>query len=483
MATDESSPPGQGHLSPAARLFHSPRFNCHIIAIMGCKTSINPDVVKDGLKQTLLKHPRFSSKLLSNEKRKWVQTTVNLENHVVVPNLDTEIESPDQYIDDYISHMTTTPLDLSKPLWELHLLNVKTSYAEAVGVFRIHHSLGDGASLMSLLIACTRKTSDPEALPTVPTLKRAGSSRSSLFWWLLCFIWSVLVLVWNTFVDIMMFVATTLFLKDTKTPIKGAPGVELATKLFVHRTVSLDHIKLIKNAMNTTINDVVLGVTQAGLTQYLNRRYGQNQKEGGPNQKRNNLPKSIRLRAAILVNLRPIVGIQDLAEMMAKGSKTRWGNWIGYLLLPLNNIALEDDPLNYVRGGKATSDRKKHSLEAICTFTTAKLVLKTLGVKVAAAIAHRVLSNTTMAFSNMVGPLEDVSFYGHPITLIAPSVYGHPHALTVHYQSYVEKMTIVLAVDPSVIPDPHQLLDDLEDSLKLIRDAAVKIELTPHEAV
>ena len=56
-------------------------------------------------------------------------------------------------------------------------------------------------------------------------------------------------------------------------------------------------------------------------------------------------------------------------------------------------------------------------------------------------------------------------------------------ALTVHYQSYVKKMTIVLAVDPSVIPDPHRLLDDLEDSLRLIHDAVVKKELTHHEAV
>ena len=51
-------------LSPAARLFHSPRFNCYVIAIMGCKTRINPDVVKSGLEHTLLKHPRFSSKLV-----------------------------------------------------------------------------------------------------------------------------------------------------------------------------------------------------------------------------------------------------------------------------------------------------------------------------------------------------------------------------------------------------------------------------------
>ena len=35
-------------------------------------------------------------------------------------------------------------------------------------------------------------------------------------------------------------------------------------------------------------------------------------------------------------------------------------------------------------------------------------------------------------------------------------------------------MTIILAVDPNVVPDPHQLLDDLEESLQLIKDAALE---------
>lgn len=51
-------------LSPASRLFHSPRFNCYIVIVMGCQTGINPDVVKAGLKETLYHHPRFSSKLV-----------------------------------------------------------------------------------------------------------------------------------------------------------------------------------------------------------------------------------------------------------------------------------------------------------------------------------------------------------------------------------------------------------------------------------
>lgn len=32
-----------------------------------------------------------------------------------------------------------------------------------------------------------------------------------------------------------------------------------------------------------------------------------------------------------------------------------------------------------------------------------------------------------MAFSNVPGPVEEISFYGHPVAFIAPSVYGHPH--------------------------------------------------------
>uniref|UniRef100_A0A2P2IUP9 O-acyltransferase WSD1 C-terminal domain-containing protein n=1 Tax=Rhizophora mucronata TaxID=61149 RepID=A0A2P2IUP9_RHIMU len=159
---------------------------------------------------------------------------------------------------------------------------------------------------------------------------------------------------------------------------------------------------------------------------------------------------------------------------MSKGSKAKWGwgNWIGYIVLPLS-IALQDDPLDYIRIAKARIDRKKLSLAAISTCMAARLVEKTLGPQVAAAIAHKTLLNTTLALSNMVGPLEEISLYGHPMAYLAPSVYGHPQAVTVHFQSYCNKMTIALAADPEVIPDPHSLLDGLEESLNAMRKALV----------
>ncbi|WVZ68685.1 hypothetical protein U9M48_017595 [Paspalum notatum var. saurae] len=79
---------------------------------------------------------------------------------------------------------------------------------------------------------------------------------------------------------------------------------------------------------------------------------------------------------------------------------------------------------------------------------------------------------TTVSFSNMIGPVEQVEFCGHPVVFIAPSGYGPPEALTLNFQSYVNTMMVNLAVDEAQFPDVHDLLEDFVESLKLIRGAA-----------
>lgn len=166
------------------------------------------------------------------------------------------MDSPDEFIDEYVSNLAQTPMDLTKPLWEVHILNTKTKDANSIAIFRIHHSVGDGISLMSLVLACTRKTSDPNAVPTFPTenkkkKKLLVDTSNSWFLWV-CFLWMMLAfkMFWNTIIDLCMFLATIVFLKDTKTPLKGSVGTERAPKKFVYRTLSLDDIKLVKNVMN-----------------------------------------------------------------------------------------------------------------------------------------------------------------------------------------------------------------------------------------
>ena len=47
-------------------------------------------------------------------------------------------------------------------------------------------------------------------------------------------------------------------------------------------------------------------------------------------------------------------------------------------------------------------------------------------------------------------------------------------ALTVHCQSYADKMILVLTVDPDVIPDYRTLSAEFEASLELIKNAVIE---------
>ena len=190
-------------------------------------------------------------------------TEVDLDKHIIIPDIDLANykDCPDKYLEDYIYNLTKTSLDKTRPLWDLHILNLKTSQAEGVGIFRIHHSLGDGISLMSLLLACTRQTSNPEALPTIPTHKireknnEGGNHFLGRLVVVLFGLWWVFKLFWNTLVDVCMFMATAcLLLKDTNTPIKGPPGSEKNPRRIVFKIVSLDDMKLVKNALNVVTN-------------------------------------------------------------------------------------------------------------------------------------------------------------------------------------------------------------------------------------
>lgn len=51
----------------------------------------------------------------------------------------------------------------------------------------------------------------------------------------------------------------------------------------------------------------------------------------------------------------------------------------------------------------------------------------------------------------------------------------------INFQSYVNKMTIVLSVDESTIPDPQKLLADLEASLILIKEVVYAKGLVKEE--
>ena len=202
---------------------------------------------------------------------KWVRTAVNLDDHIIVPELDPAATSadPGKALEDYVSSLSTRPMDHSVPLWEVHVLDFPTAEAAAALALRVHHSVGDGVSMLSLFMACNRSAADPGALPALPPARRAGpvhavrrrrppprlsspagaflDALAALAAWVVAF----LVLAWHTVVDVARFVATAAsLLGDAPTVLKAQEGTEFRPKRFVNRTLSLDDIKFVKNAMS-----------------------------------------------------------------------------------------------------------------------------------------------------------------------------------------------------------------------------------------
>ncbi|KAL5227019.1 hypothetical protein ABZP36_015284 [Zizania latifolia] len=466
-------------VSPAGRLFREPQFSCHIVCAFGLAAPIDMPALRAGVEATLARHPRFCSIQVLDEEDKsakpmWVRTKVNMDDHIIVPDLDPAATSdnPEKAVEDYVSSLSTAAMamDHSRPLWELHVLDFPTAEAAATAVLRMHHSLGDGVSLLSLLIACSRRADDPDALPALPAAgRRAGplyelrrpplaAGSLALARWVLLY----LLLVWHTVVDVVSFALTASSLTgDKRTVLKGEEGAEFRPRRFVNCTLSLDDIKHVKNAMGCTVNDVLAGVCSAALSRYYFRRTGES--EGN----------NIKVRTALMVNLRPTPGVHALAKMMESGKNNgvKWGNRFGYMILPFH-LAKHDDPLEYVRKATKVARRKKNSMESIFTYWSADMVVKIFGIKASASLCYGMFKNTTLSFSNLAGPSEQIVFCGNPIVYIAPSTYGHPHALTLHWQSYMNIVKLSLSLDEARFPDSHELLDDFTESLKLIREAA-----------
>ncbi|KAM0867701.1 hypothetical protein ACQ4PT_041815 [Festuca glaucescens] len=404
-------------------------------------------------------------------KPRWVRTTLNLDDHIIIPKVDPTAVTcdPEKAVEDYVAALTTIPMDRHCPLWDFHFLNFPTSRATSTMVLRIHHSIGDGMSFMTLFVASSHSTNDPSrkaAMPppprrTDPIYQRQPRPPLSSGKALLMWAFSYLVLAWHTLVDGVLLVATILFLCDPHTLFTRVDRGRKAhlRKRFVHRSLSLDDVKFIKNVVNCTINDVLVGVTSAAISQYYFR------KSGDIN------TKKICLRSFLLVDARPVSSRQTCV------SKVETGNRYSGLICPFH-IALHDDPLEYVRKAKRLMDRKKNSLEVMLTQVVGEFLVKYLSVKIGAFILRLFLTRTTIMLSNVVGPAEQITLCGHPVVFMAGSVYGQPQALTVHYENYGNTIEITLAIDDAQFPDCHQLLDDFVESIRLIKDAASLHTLT-----
>ena len=148
---------------------------------------------------------------------------MNINDHIFIADFALVQESYDAYVHDYISKLAPAPLDQSRPLWEVHLLNYKTSKVEATLVIKSQHSLRDGISFMSKLFSFVR-FDNPNLPPTFPTtnhsIRSTTISKQSIAVIISHIVWYFIVLVWYTMVDVISYsLRMTGWIDDSLVPI------------------------------------------------------------------------------------------------------------------------------------------------------------------------------------------------------------------------------------------------------------------------
>ncbi|XP_052194917.1 wax ester synthase/diacylglycerol acyltransferase 11-like isoform X2 [Diospyros lotus] len=396
-------------LTPASRLFVMPEMNQIINCIIGFKRPIDVAAVTSIIENSaMVKLPRFSSLMVRDRhgREYWRKTQLDIARHIIVlEDPIGDIEAGEEAANDYVADLSvSSELSTDKPLWEIHFLR-----AHNCAVFRAHHALGDGISLMSMFLACFRTAEDPERRQTL-----ASSTARRENW--RAILWKIMKAAILTVVFAVEFMLRALWVRDRSTALSGGAGVELWPRKLATAKFRLDDMKSVKRAVaGATINDVLFGVISAGLSRYLDIRSPEAPPEG------------LRITGTAMVNLRKHPGMQDLSDLMKRDSGVRWGNKFGMILLPVYYHKGGDDPMQYVKRAKAMIDQKKLSLEAHFSYRIGYFVMSFFGPKLAWWLNYRVVCNTTFTISNVIGPQEEIVVAGNPVTYMRVNTTSLPH--------------------------------------------------------
>ncbi|KNA14851.1 hypothetical protein SOVF_103630 [Spinacia oleracea] len=441
--------------SPFGQVFlklYSPNSEAVIHCAMVVRDPIDVESLKNTISNSMMmKHPRFCS-LWVRKDNQWKRTHVNIDDHIIVHDTieDDDNDDEEAAINSFLAEISVcTPLSESKPLWEVHVLTGLKCV-----VLRVHHSVGDGVSLMSMLSACFGKTTPVSetgnGVDDASHGKKDGEKHG---------VWGLVKRKWFTFLLLLFRVLGRVLwlIKDKVSVLSGGHGVEILPRKLVTAKFLMEDFKSIKQAIpKATINDVLLGIISSGFSKYLSIKSS------------NAVQQAFQLTAIIAVNLRKDFIIQDISDLMITGSRSRselsgWGNKTMVVFLPIN-CCNGLHPLEHVRAMKAAMDKKKQSFEAHLMYRISNFVVSCFGPKVGSWCCRRLEGSTTLVISNIRGPSEEIVIGDNPVTNIKVNVSSTSQAIMMHMVSYAGQVNLQVIVAKDIIPDPELLVKCFQDS-------------------
>ncbi|KAJ4976860.1 hypothetical protein NE237_001966 [Protea cynaroides] len=453
-------------VSPTGQYFNSSVLSVCVLAALESEIPIDSSQTTSLLNNLFLPiNPRFSSIMVRDEHdvKQWKRVDVKLKDHIHEPIFPDglSLEAYDGYLQEYLTKIAMERLPQSRPLWEIHFIKYPTSNAAGTLVFKLHHALGDGFSLMGALFSCLRRADNPSLPLTFPSSRQGLSSDSnsnSLF----KRVKGVLSAFLNTASDFSWSLLKSSILEDDRSPIKsGHEVLELRPIIISTVSFSLDEIKQMKAKLGGSINDVITGIIFYGTRLYM-------QMCGPPGS------SNAHSTALVLMNTRNITNYISVKEMSKPDSKSPWGNQFGFLHVSIPDSADAEmaNPLDFVFKGREIIKRKRGSLAVYLTGTLLEMIRKFRGPETTAQYLYSTLKNSSMTISNMIGPTEQMSLADHPGKGIYFMVVGIPESLTITMVSYMGKLRVAVGAEKDFINE-KLYISCLEKAFTRIFKAAV----------
>ncbi|XP_052206302.1 wax ester synthase/diacylglycerol acyltransferase 4-like isoform X2 [Diospyros lotus] len=453
-------------VSPTGQYFNSSALSIAVLGVLESQVPIDDSQTMALLKDLFLPiNPRFSSIMVrgKNGEKQWKRVEVNLRDHIKVPTFPPGMSSGfyDDHFSDYMTKIAMEQLPQSRPLWEIHIIKYPTSTAAGQVIFKLHHAMGDGFSMMGALLSCLQRADDPSLPLTFPALKMGLDSDGGAAG-MFRRVPRVLSGLLNTVFDFGWSLLKSSYVDDDRTPIRSsADGVEFRPIRISTVTFSLDQIKQIKSNLKVTVNDVIAGIIFLATRLYM--------QEAGPEFSKANST------ALVLLNTRNIAGYKSLAEMISPNHDTKWGNQFGFLHVAVPELTKSEssDPISFVSRAQKIIRRKRDSGAVFLTGKLLDTLRRYMGPEAVAQHIHNTLKNSSMTISNMIGPVEQLALSNHPCAGIYFMVVGVPQSLTITMVSYMGNLRVAVGTEKGYV-DSQKFQSSIQKAFEMMFKAAVK---------
>jgi WS/DGAT/MGAT family acyltransferase len=360
-----------------------------------------------------------------------------------------------------------TPLDATKPLWQLHL--VDNFNGGSALICRLHHCIADGLALVQVLLTAADLEPDAPLLSEegepqrkAGFLRRLAKPITTTVSWTAKGAELLVCESLETIVDPSRLLTPVRFagdslaalgklvftLPDRRTILRGRCGV--AKRAVWTSPLPLADVKALGNGLGCTINDVLLAAVSGALGRYL---------EG-----RGQATEGLEIRTMVPVSLRRPEEANQL------------GNRFGLVIVSLP-VGVRD-PQERMAIFKERMDTIKDTPEAIVAFG----LIGTMGltpVQIEKIIMDFFAAKVSAVMTNVPGPREPLYVAGSRLDDMmfwVPAPGGL--SLGISILSYAGNVMVGIATDAGLIPDPEAIVEGIHVELAEMRkhvDAAERM--------